>query len=135
MQQRSRAAMAILGAIGFFLTVQFGAMALAEPFQAAGYQSVENPQNPVNSLRYLGIILVATLLMLALLRYDRTAILRFFLVGTSGLIVGYVASVAVPPVTVEAIGGANVSPWIVGGIVVVGLLVYPEWWVIDGTGL
>lgn len=135
MEQRARAAMAVLGAVGFFLIVQFGAMALAEPFRAAGYQSVEDPQNPVNSVLYLGVILVATVIMLGLMRYDQTTILRLFLVGTSGLIVGYVASVAVPAVTVGAGGGLNISPWIVGGIVVLGLLVYPEWWVIDGAGL
>ena len=135
MDQRARAVAAVLGAIGFFLVVQFGALALAEPFRAAGYQSVENPQNPVNSALYVGVILVATAGMLLLMRYDLTRILRAFLVLTSGLIAGYVFSVVLPPVTVAALGGVNVSAWLGGAAVALGLIVYPEWWVIDAAGL
>jgi len=124
-----------LGAVLFFLVVQFGALLLAEPFKAAGYQSVEDPQNPVNSAVYLGIILVATAVMLVLMRYGRTAILRLFLVVTSGLIAGYVFTVAVPPLAVPVAGGLNLSPWLGAGAVIAGLLFYPEWWVIDASGL
>jgi presenilin-like A22 family membrane protease len=135
MDQRARAVVAVLGAVAFFLVVQFGALALAEPFREAGYQSVEDPQNPVNSALYVGVILVATVLMLALMHYERTTLLRGFLLLTSGLIAGYVFSVAIPAVMVEVGGGINLSPWIGGAIVALGLLFYPEWWVIDGAGL
>lgn len=135
MDQRARAVVAVLGAVAFFLVVQFGALALAEPFREAGYQSVEDPQNPVNSALYLGVILVATVAMLALMHYERTTLLRGFLVLTSGLIAGYVFSVALPPVVMGDLGGLNISPWIGGAIVALGLLFYPEWWVIDGAGL
>jgi presenilin-like A22 family membrane protease len=73
--------------------------------------------------------------MLLLMRYDMTSILRAFLVVTSGLIAGYVFSVVLPPVTVAALGGINVSAWLGGGAVALGLIVYPEWWVIDAAGL
>ncbi|MFB6124907.1 MAG: presenilin family intramembrane aspartyl protease PSH [Halanaeroarchaeum sp.] len=135
MEQRARIALAGLGTVAFFLVVQFGALALVEPFKAAGYQSVEDPQNPVNSVVYLGVILVATAAMLLLMRYDRTRILRLFLVFTSGLIAGYVFAVWLPPVRVAALGGVNLSPYLGGAVVVAGLLWYPEWWVIDAAGL
>lgn len=135
MQQRARVAMAVCGAATFFLVVQFGALALAGPFEAAGYQSVEDPQNPANSVLYFGVILVATVIMLGLMRYGRTTALRAVLVLTSGLIAGYVFSVILPPLTIQAVGGANVSPWIGGAAIVFGLLFYPEWWVIDLSAL
>lgn len=135
MDQRSRVGMAVAGAVGFFLVVQFGALALAGPFETAGYQSVDDPQNPANSALYVGVILVATVVMLGLMRYGRTTGLRAVLVLTSGLIAGYVFSVALPPVTVGALGGFNISPWIGGAAIVAGLLYYPEWWVIDASGL
>ncbi|MFB6082334.1 MAG: presenilin family intramembrane aspartyl protease PSH [Halanaeroarchaeum sp.] len=135
MDRRSRLVAAGLGAVTFFLVVQFCALALVEPFDAAGYQSVDDPQNPLNSAIYLGVILVATAVMLALMRYDLTRVLRAFLVLTSGLIAGYVFSVTVPPVRVAALGGLDVAPWVGAGVVVLGLVVYPEWWVIDGAGL
>lgn len=125
----------VLGAVGFFLGVQLGALALVEPFQAAGYQAVENPQDPANSALYIGVILVATAGMLLLFRYEKTRLLRAFLVATSGLITAYVFSVLFPgqptlgplPVHVGTVVGA--------GLVVIGLYVYPEWWVIDAAGL
>lgn len=135
MEQRARALAAVLGTAAFFLVVQFGALALAEPFRAAGYQSVENPQNPVNSAVYIGVILVATAVMLVLMRYGRTLVLRGFLVLTSGLIAGYVFSVVLPPLVVDVAGGVNLSPWLGGAAVALGLVVYPEWWVIDAAGL
>ncbi|MFW5918960.1 MAG: presenilin family intramembrane aspartyl protease PSH [Halanaeroarchaeum sp.] len=135
MEQRARAVVAVVGAVAFFLVVQFGALALAEPFREAGYQSVEDPQNPANSALYVGVILVATVVMLALMRYGRTTILRGFLVLTSGLIAGYVFSVAVPAVVIDAFGGINLSAWVGGAAVSLGLLLYPEWWVIDASAL
>ncbi|MGM0398324.1 MAG: presenilin family intramembrane aspartyl protease PSH [Halobacteriota archaeon] len=135
MHQRARVAMAVLGAATFFLVVQFGALALAEPFEAAGYQSVEDPQNPANSVLYFGVILVATVIMLGLMRYGRTTGLRVVLVLTSGLIAGYVFSVILPALTIPAFGEANISPWIGGAAIVAGLLFYPEWWVIDLSAL
>lgn len=135
MDQRARVGMAVAGAVVFFLVVQFGALALAGPFEAAGYQSVDDPQNPANSALYVGVILVATVVMLGLMRYGRTTGLRAVLVLTSGLIAGYVFSIVLPPVTVGALGGLNISPWIGGAAIVAGLLYYPEWWVIDASGV
>ena len=135
MATRRQVALAVLGAVGFFLGVQLGALALLSPFDAAGYQAVENPQDPTNSLFYIVVLLVATAGMLLLFRYERTNVLRVGIVLTSGLISAYVFSVFLPPLT----GGLDVP--IHGGaflgalIVVVGLLFYPEWWVIDGAGL
>lgn len=135
MATRRQVAVAVLGAVGFFLGVQLGALALVEPFRAAGYQAVENPQDPVNTVFYVGVLLVATAGMLLLFRYEKTSILRAFIVLTSGLISAYVFSVLLPPLTgtlaLPIHGGA-----LIGAILVIaGLYVYPEWWVIDSAGL
>ncbi|MFB6267162.1 MAG: presenilin family intramembrane aspartyl protease PSH, partial [Halodesulfurarchaeum sp.] len=135
MPARRRAAVAVAGAMAFFLVVQLGALALVEPFKAAGYQQVENPQNPANSLFYIAILLVATGGMLLLFRFDRTRVLRLFLILTSGLISGYVFSVLVPPLPIPGAYGQTLLTAGGVGAVILGLFVYPEWWVIDGTGL
>ncbi|MFB6113836.1 MAG: presenilin family intramembrane aspartyl protease PSH [Halodesulfurarchaeum sp.] len=135
MTSRRQMAMALLGAVVFFLAVQIGALALVEPFREAGYRAVENPQNPMNSVLYLAVILIATALMLVLFRLERTGLLRAFLVATSGLIAGYVFSVLLP--AEPTLGPTSVSLFtVIGvGLVIVGLLVYPEWWVIDASAL
>ena len=39
--------------VGLFLVVQLGALALVPEFAESGYQAVENPDNPTNSLLYI----------------------------------------------------------------------------------
>ena len=46
------------------LTVQLGTLALINPFLEEGYQSVEDPSDPLNGVLYLGIVLVATACLL-----------------------------------------------------------------------
>ncbi len=61
---------------GIFLFVQLGALALVQPFESAGYQAVEDPSDPTNSLMYVGAILVATAVMLLAFRYDVDQLIR-----------------------------------------------------------
>ncbi|AOW80264.1 hypothetical protein HTSR_1083 [Halodesulfurarchaeum formicicum] len=124
----------ILGAVGFFLAVQLGALFLQGPFAAAGFQAVEDPSDPANAAFYVGVLLVATVGMLALLKYDLTALLRAFVVLTSGLISAYVFSVVLPPI-VDLPGLFHLGAIIGAAAIIIGLAVYPEWWVIDASGL
>ncbi|MDR5657142.1 presenilin family intramembrane aspartyl protease PSH [Halodesulfurarchaeum sp. HSR-GB] len=134
MHSRGRIAIVILGAVGFFLAVQLGALFLQGPFSAAGFQAVEDPSDPANAAFYVGVLLVATVGMLALLKYDLTALLRAFVVLTSGLISAYVFSVVLPPI-IDFPGLFHLGAVIGAAAVIVGLAVYPEWWVIDASGL
>jgi presenilin-like A22 family membrane protease len=115
-----------------FLVVQVGALALVGPFEAAGYQQVEDPSDPTNSVLYVALILVVTALMLAAFRYDLDWIIRGVVVLTGGLLSWYVFSVVVPPVPVA---GVNVLAPVLAAGVSVALLVYPEWYVVDVAGV
>ncbi|MFW5900278.1 MAG: presenilin family intramembrane aspartyl protease PSH [Halodesulfurarchaeum sp.] len=134
MNDRRRVGLALTGTLAFFLAVQLGALWLQAPFATAEYQAVEDPTNPANSLLYIGVLLVATVGMLALLKYDLTRILRAFIVLTSGLISAYVFSVFVPPIVGEP-GTLHLGALLGGAAIVLGLAVYPEWWVIDTAAL
>jgi len=131
MKRRHGVLAACAGIFLTFLAVQVGALALVEPFKEAGYQTVQDPQNPTNSALYVGVLLVATAVMLAALKYGGEQVLRAFILATGGLITAYVASV-LPAV---AVGGVNVLPWVAAGVLVGALLVHPEWWVIDLAGV
>jgi presenilin-like A22 family membrane protease len=122
---RTRVAFGIGLATLVFLLVQLGALALVPTFYDAGYQTVEDPTDPTNSVVYIGAILVATAVMLAAFKYDFDWAVRALVVVTSGLLSWYVFSVFVPgPVAVGA------------ALVVAGALVaYPEWYVIDTAGV
>ena len=108
-----------------FLLVQIGALALVPTFYAEGYQQVEDPTDPTNSLLYIGAILVATALMLAAFKYDFDWAVRGVVILTSGLISWYVFSALLSPSLSVALAA----------VVAVALLAYPEWYVIDTAGV
>lgn len=108
-----------------FLLVQLGALALVPDFDAAGYQQFENPQDPANSLVYIGLILVMTVLMLAAFRYDFDWVVRAFVVLTSGLLAWYVLGTFLPVLLAVGLSAA----------IAVALWQYPEWYVIDAAGV
>ncbi|WP_313690995.1 presenilin family intramembrane aspartyl protease PSH [Halorarum halobium] len=122
MNTRRVRGVAIAGLV--FLVVQVGAVSLVPAFESANYQATENPQDPTNSVVYLGAILVVTALMLAAFRYDLDQLIRGVIVLSSGLLAWYVFSVALPP------NAAVVA----AALVAVALWVYPEWYVIDTAG-
>jgi presenilin-like A22 family membrane protease len=108
-----------------FLFVQLGALALVPSFEASGYQQFENPQDPTNSLLYVGLILVMTVLMLAAFKYDFDWVVRAFVVFTSGLLGWYVLGVFLPDlVAIPLSAGIALALWF-----------YPEWYDIDSAGV
>jgi presenilin-like A22 family membrane protease len=120
----------VYGGVAFaavlFLLVQLGALALVPTFYAEGYQQVEDPTDPTNSLLYVAAILVATALMLAAFRYDFDWAVRGVVVLTSGLLSWYVFSAVVP--------GTRLPMALAAGVAVA-LFAYPEWYVIDTAGV
>jgi len=137
MDQRTRACVASGAIVGIFVLVQLGALALVEPFQGAGYQAVEDPQNPTNSLVYVAFILVMTGVMLAIIRFDIDWLLRLLLVGTAAYLGLFVLRVLAPPVVVVPVAGVglNALAWLGSALVGLALWFYPEWYVIDAAGV
>ncbi|MCD2204365.1 presenilin family intramembrane aspartyl protease PSH [Halobacterium sp. KA-6] len=131
MKDSLRGVPVIVGVVALFLVVQFGALALLEPFESAGLQSTENPQNPLNSIFYVAFLLVATAGILLVIKYDQQWILRGFILFTSGFIATYVFGVVLPTVELAGVDLATYGPAVA---LVVALYVYPEWWVIDSAG-
>ena len=129
----NRTVAAVAATAGIFLTVQLGALALVQPFIDAGYQTVEDPSDPTNSLFYIGAILVATLVMLAAMKYGVDRFLQGLIVFAAVFLSFYVFTVVVPPVFTLA--GLNVLAVGLALALGVGLLVYPEWYVIDAAGI
>jgi presenilin-like A22 family membrane protease len=133
MDHRTRVLAAVGATVALFLAVQLGALALIEPFHDADRQAVEDPENPTNSLVYFAVILVATGFMLATFRYDLEWVIRALVIGVSVFLAWFVLTELVPPVVTA--GSINVVA--VGAALGVGvaLLLYPEWYVIDLTGV
>ncbi|SNZ03976.1 Presenilin-like membrane protease, A22 family [Natronoarchaeum philippinense] len=136
MNDRARLYAAVAGTVLLFVLVQMGALALVEPFEQSNYQAVEDPTDPTNGLVFFGAILVATAGMLLIIKYDVEWLIRAFIIGTSAMLAWYVLA-AIAPVGVVSVGGASVAlvPVLAALAVAGGLLVYPEWYVIDAAGV
>jgi len=137
MNHRRRAALASAGIVGIFLLVQLGALALVEPFEAGGNQFVEDTGDPTNSLLYIGLILVATTAMLAVIRLGVEGILRAFVIASAAYIALFVLRIVIPPVVVVPVAGVglNLLAWVGAVGLAAALYVYPEWYVIDAAGV
>jgi presenilin-like A22 family membrane protease len=137
MDDRERKLVACAGIAGIFLAVQVGALALVEPFQQEGHQVVEDTGDPTISILYVGAILVATALMLGAIRYGGDAALRLIIIFASAYISLFVFRIIVPDVLSVTVGGTAVDAvaWLGALAVGVALYTYPEWYVIDATGV
>jgi presenilin-like A22 family membrane protease len=133
MNHRSRVLLAVGATVLLFLGVQFGALALIEPFHDSERQAVEDPDNPTNSLVYFAIILVATGFMLATFRYDLDWLIRAMIIGVSVMLSWFVFTELVPPVVTA--GPINALAALAAFGVGAALLFYPEWYVIDLIGV
>lgn len=111
-------------AVGVFLVVQLGALALVPDFSEAGLQATPDPADPTNTVVYVGAILVMTALMLAAFRYGGDIVVKLVILGTSGMLSWYVFAELLPgPVAIAAAALVPVLLW-----------VHPEWYVLDATG-
>jgi len=128
-----RAAVAVAAVVGLFLAVQLGALALVEPFHANDLQAVEDPQDPTNSVVYVGAILVATAVMLAAIKLGIDQLIRGLVVLAAASLSFYVFAVVVPPVLVVA--GVDLLAVGLTVTLAVALVVHPEWYVIDAAGV
>jgi presenilin-like A22 family membrane protease len=131
MSRRGRLGLGVGIVVGIFLAIQLSALALVGPFEAAGYQPVEDPSDPTNSILYVGVILVATVLMLAAFKYDGDQLVRLFVVFAGAWLSLYVFEILVPASV--ALGG--LVPLALAVILGIALYVHPEWYVIDTAGV
>ncbi|KDE59030.1 hypothetical protein EL22_00665 [Halostagnicola sp. A56] len=133
MNQRARMVLAVGMTVLLFLTVQFGALALVEPFYDADRQAVDDPTDPTNSAIYFAVILVATGIMLAAFKYDAERLIRGLIIAVSGMLAYYVFTEVIPPAV--SVGSVNALALTAAAGVAGALLVYPEWYVIDIAGV
>lgn len=123
-----------LGATGgLFLIIQLGALALVEPFMLAGYQPVEDPGDPLNVLLFVIAILLITALMLVAIRFGIERLIQGVIIFATIFVSYYVLSVLLP--AIFTVLGINVPAIILAIGIGLGLLIHPEWYVIDIVGV
>ena len=136
MEHRERMALASLAIVGIFLTIQVGSLAFVEPAQQQGLQETEDGGSASLSIAFVLAMLVATALMLAAIKYGGASLLRGFIILATVYISFFVFEVFLPELGVT-VGGAQLPVVALAGALAVGtgVLLYPEWYVIDTAGV
>ena len=121
--------------MGFlFVVIHSLALLVIGPFEAAGVKpAFENPDDPMNLVFFFVIIIVMTMAILLIAKYWKKQLIQVIILGAIGYTVAYVFY---PLFTF-------VVPWLfsavlsiaVAGMIVAILFKYPEWYVVDISGI
>lgn len=136
MDQRSRQLLANAAVLAIFFVVQLGALALVEPFLEGGLQGGQDTSNPGISLAYIAGILVATGVMLVVIKYGGQNVLRVVIIFAGVYVTFFVFDALVP--ALGSVGGVPIQDAVVLAVALglgAALYLYPEWYVIDTAGI
>ena len=123
--------MIIMGSL--FVVIDLVAFWLAGVFAAAGEVAFVNPEDPMNLVFFFSVLIVFTAVILIIAKYGQTRIIQAIFLGSTGLLgvyVFYPLMAYVLPVA-WAVGFAVV----INSLIVVLLFKYPEWYVVDISGV
>ena len=123
-----------LGMPLMLLAVQIIAIILVTPMQVAGLVAFENPESVANPLIFIGILLVFTLVLLALIRVRRRRFIAF-LIGFAIFMTFLYIFGALFHLMLGTSGAVAAGTVIAAGAATALLYLYPEWYVIDILGV
>ncbi len=123
--------------MGFLFVIIHGiALLLTGTFESAGMQAFEDTEDPMNIAFILTIMLVFTILILIISRYWKKELIQVIILGAIGytsFIVFYPLFDLVFPADLWVL--SLLSSIALAVIIVIALFKYPEWWVIDISGI
>jgi len=109
------------------------ALLLAQPFEAVGLVTFENPTDPLNLAYFFSMLVLITVLILLISKFWKKRVVQGIVLGATGLLV---FTVIYPFLTFVV-----PDPWSLGlsAVIVASLLIllikYPEWYVVDVCGI
>jgi len=118
---------------GLFVLTHGLALLVMPPFEVAGLGVYENPNDPLNIVYFILTLLVVTAILLLIAKFWKKRVVQVIILGSVGYIAFLVfyAFLATVVSDVEALALSGI-----GVAAAIALLVkYPEWYVIDVTGI
>ena len=115
------------------LVVELIALFLGAPLDAADTHVFENPDSPVNSLYYIGFVLLFTLFLLLIIKWDKKWMIQLIIFGAIIATIYYVLCplfVKVFPLNTSIVLSVSIAV-----ILTLILYVFPEWYIIDFVGI
>jgi presenilin-like A22 family membrane protease len=117
-----------------FIIIHSLALLVIGPFEAAGVEpAFENPDDPMNLLYFFVIILTMTVVILLIAKYWKKQLIQVIILGAIGYTAWYVfyplLTLLIPVIL------SLVLSILFALILVIALFKYPEWYVIDMSGI
>ncbi len=126
-REEKRASIALFIGMGcFILLTQIIALLLATPFDLAGMTAFENPDDPLNPIIFFFIIIAFTAFILVVFRFGGQRLIYFVMLAAVAITIYYVMAVLLPYAFIPEISTLAFALL---------LFKYPEWYVLDATGL
>ena len=118
---------------GLFVLVHSLALLVVGPFEAADMAAFENPNDPMNIVFFFSIMLLITATILLIAKFWKKQLIKGIILGSTGFTAFYVfyplLSFVVPA------GWSLFLSTTAAAILIITLLKYPEWHVIDACGI
>jgi presenilin-like A22 family membrane protease len=125
----------ILMILGFFVVVQAIALFLSDFMVGSELEVFEDPTQISNSAVYMGLVLISVILILILIKFGFKWIFKF-LVYFSTLLTLYITfAVLFTFIPFLTAAGYDIASLVVATILTVLLYIYPEWYIVDFTGI
>lgn len=109
------------------------ALLVAQPFEAVGLVTFENPTDPLNLAYFFSMLVLITVVILLISKFWKKYVVQGIVLGATGLL----AFTVIYPFLTFVVP----DPWSLGlSVVIVALLLillikYPEWYVVDACGI
>jgi len=117
----------------FFILIHGVGLLITHPFQAAGMEVFENPDDPINLAYFFVIILLMTGLILLIAKYWKKQLIQLIILGAVGYTSFYVFLPLLALILADILA---LSCSILAAVILTIILYkYPEWYVIDICGI
>lgn len=129
-----------------FLASQLMAVFVAGPFEAAGIRAFEDPEDPLNAIWYIGLIIVFTVIILLIAKYKLDWLIQLIILTAIGATMVYVFWPLLAPLLFDPLRTAGLSvdeagfailglSLLMSGALTVLLWKWPEWYIVDSVGV
>jgi presenilin-like A22 family membrane protease len=123
--------MVLMGVL--FVVVHLLSMLVAKPFEATGMAAFENPDDPANLLFFFIIMIVVTVAILLIAKFWKKQFIQVIILGSIGYTAFFVFYLLLSPVA--TLISAMLLSIDATAALIVALILYPEWYVIDISGV
>lgn len=147
-EERSMSIALCIGMGALIVLTQIIALTFATPFEVSGIKAFENPESMRNPVYFFILIICFTALILAVLRFGGKKLVYFVMLAAVAVTIYYVMialeapfykfieGVSVPIYNImQVLRPYSTLPLVITLIITLILYKYPEWYVLDATGL